>query len=122
MVVRWCSTPCRFSSEAWKCGTSSSGNSSRMEARSLSSVLTRWMPCLSQCGCRRNDSIRERIDEATSAKVDREVIRNEKVCAQNRLAYICDVNGLSEGAGAKMDEMFRWPQVAILESLVAARG
>ena len=57
----------------------------------------------SQCGCRRNDSLREKIDEVTSAKVDREVIGNEKVCAQNRLAYICNVKGLSEGAGAKMD-------------------
>ena len=47
VVVRWCSTPCRFSSEAWKRGTSSSGNLLRMEARSLSSVLTRWM--LSLC-------------------------------------------------------------------------
>ena len=57
----------------------------------------------SQCGCRWNDSIRENIDEATSTEVDRKVIGNEKICAQNRLAYICDVKGLSEGAGAKMD-------------------
>ena len=48
VVVRWCFTPCRFSSEAWKRGTSSLGNSLRMEARSLSSVLTQWMPSL--CG------------------------------------------------------------------------
>ena len=46
VVVRWCSTPCMFSSEAWKRGTSSSGNSLKMEARSLLSVLTRWMPSL----------------------------------------------------------------------------
>ena len=57
----------------------------------------------SQCGCRQNDSIREKIDEATSTEVDREVNGNEKVCVQNRLAYICDMKGLSEGVGAKMD-------------------
>ena len=50
-----------------------------------------------------NDSIRENIDETTSAEVDREVIGNEKVCTQNRLMYICDVEGLSEGAGVKMN-------------------
>ena len=38
-----------------------------------------------------------------STEVDREVIGKEKVCAQNRLAYICDMKGLSEGGGAKMD-------------------
>ena len=57
-----------------------------------------------------------------SVEVDRMVIGNEKVCAQNKLAYICDVKGLSEGAGSKMDNMFLCPQVAILESFAAARG
>ena len=31
------------------------------------------------------------------------VIGNEKFCTQNKLAYICDMKGLSERAGAKMD-------------------
>ena len=34
-------------------------------------------------------------------EVDHKVIGNEKVCSQNR--YICNVKGLSEGEGAKMD-------------------
>ena len=38
-----------------------------------------------------------------STEDDHKVILNERVCAQNRLAYICNVKGLSEGVGAKMD-------------------
>ena len=44
LVVRWCSTLCKFSSETRKHGDCSSGKLLRMEARSLSSLLTWWMP------------------------------------------------------------------------------
>ena len=42
-VDKWCSTPWRFSSEAWKRGTKRSGNSSRIAASSVSSVRTSWI-------------------------------------------------------------------------------